>query len=205
MLTSQHPYPLKAHHLPRRPYQGSRCSKTLDYALPCWTLIHYIAALGAAPAAPPAPSAPPAEALHRLEAVAAPRDAAEAAQTPGFGLEVRMRPDAPAGASPKGKGAGAGGLLSRAEVAKRAPAAVGAARTLNPGADPKLGGAAAAEAALAADLALLQRRAQAGGDTDRGAAGAPEAGRAGDEAAAWRPPEGQKGDGRTSLNDLLGY
>ena len=168
----------------------------------CRTMIGYLPASGAAPAAPPAASAPPAEALHRLEAVAAPRDAAEAAQTPGFGLEVRQRPDAPAGAAPKGKGAGSGSLLSRAEVAKRASAAAG---PLNPGADPKLGGAAAAEAALAADLALLQRQAQAGGDPDRGAAGASDAGRAGDEAAAWRPPEGQKGDGRTSLNDLLGY
>lgn len=118
---------------------------------------------------------------------------------------MRQRPEAPAGAAPKAKGAGPGGLLSRTEVAKRAPAAAGAAGSKTPGADSKLGGAAAAEAALAADLVLLQRQAQVGGNPDRGNADASDAGHAGDEAAAWRPPEGQKGDGRTSLNDLLGY
>ena len=161
---------------------------------------------------PAAASAPPAAALHRLEPIAAPRYAEEAAQTPGFGLEVRQRPDVPSGAAAslkggEGKGTGARGLLSRAEVAGRFPAGTGAGATglPNPGTNPKVGGARSAEAQLAADLALLQRTAQSGGDAGRGKAGGPEAGGAGDGGASWRPPEGQKGDGRTSLNDLLGY
>ncbi|KAK9833306.1 hypothetical protein WJX81_005069 [Elliptochloris bilobata] len=155
------------------------------------------AAAAPAPTAPVAATAPPAEALHRLEATAAPRDAAEAAETPGFGLEVRKRPDAPLGAKNKGK-ARVSGLLSREEVTARAAAAKAAAGVTSGGAaDPKLGGAASAEAQLAADLALLQGSGREGADLERGE---PR-----DEGGPWQPPKGQKGDGRTSLNDVLGY
>jgi len=60
------------------------------------------------------------------------------------------------------------------------------------------GGASAAGAdsasGLLADLALLQ-----------GASNAAEAAQRADEAEKWKPPDNQKGDGRTKLNDLLGY
>lgn len=63
----------------------------------------------------------------------------------------------------------------------------------------KANGAASAGGAhktsgLLADLALLQ-----GTDEMRGRA------EAGDSTEQWKPPENQKGDGRTKLNDLLGY
>ena len=55
-------------------------------------------------------------------------------------------------------------------------------------------GGAHAASGLLADLALLQ-----GADRLGSQAGA------GDGAEQWKPPENQKGDGRTKLNDLLGY
>ncbi|GIL63581.1 hypothetical protein Vafri_17621 [Volvox africanus] len=58
------------------------------------------------------------------------------------------------------------------------------------------GGGGSAEAAVAADLEVL-----AAARRRREELAAAEAA----EAAQWRPPEGQRGDGRTSLNDKLGY
>ena len=54
------------------------------------------------------------------------------------------------------------------------------------------GGAPAA--GLLADLTLLQGAGDAGRQAEDGAG-----------AEQWKPPEDQKGDGRTKLNDLLGY
>lgn len=53
---------------------------------------------------------------------------------------------------------------------------------------------AASASGLLADLALLQ-----------GASNAAEAAQRADKAEQWKPPDNQKGDGRTKLNDLLGY
>ena len=55
-------------------------------------------------------------------------------------------------------------------------------------------GGAGSASGLLADLALLQ-----------GASNAAEAAQRADEAEQWKPPDDQKGDGRTKLNDLLGY
>ena len=49
---------------------------------------------------------------------------------------------------------------------------------------------------LLADLALLQ---------GVGSAAKDEAGLSMDGVQPWKPPDDQKGDGRTKLNDLLGY
>lgn len=165
-----------------------------------------VAALAAAPAAPGGKAS--AEALHRLEATEAPRSAAEAAAAPGFGLEVRRRPEAPAGddaVQGKGRVRAPGGLMSREELAvEHATTAAAAARTVNiPGG---AGGAASAEAQLAMDLALLQGARLEVEDQDEG--GKPGRNLSGDtvgEDGVWRPPQGQSGDGRTTLNDLLGY
>ncbi len=68
-----------------------------------------------------------------------------------------------------------------------------------------------AEAKVLADLALLKSARNRGLAGSEDATGGGEASAAasdeGDAAAAaeWRPPEGQRGDGRTKLNDLLGY
>mmetsp|Transcript_16152 Transcript_16152/g.40535 ORF Transcript_16152/g.40535 Transcript_16152/m.40535 type:complete len:112 (-) Transcript_16152:227-562(-) len=56
-----------------------------------------------------------------------------------------------------------------------------------------------AAASVADTLAILQRSRRAGGGGGQGE-GAEEA-----AAAEWKPPEGQTGDGRTALNDKLGY
>lgn len=65
-------------------------------------------------------------------------------------------------------------------------------------------GGAAAEAAVSADLELLAaaRRRQA---ELAAAAAEEEAAAAAAAQAQWQPPSGQRGDGRTSLNDKLGY
>ena len=55
-------------------------------------------------------------------------------------------------------------------------------------------GGAGSASGLLADLALLQ-----------GASSAAESAQHADEAQQWKPPDDQKGDGRTKLNDLLGY
>lgn len=52
-----------------------------------------------------------------------------------------------------------------------------------------------AQAKLLADLAALQQASRRG----------PEAGAGEGAAGEWRPPSGQTGDGRTSLNERLGY
>ena len=57
----------------------------------------------------------------------------------------------------------------------------------------RAGGAHAASGILA-DLALLQGADDSGGRAEDG-----------DGTERWKPPEDQKGDGRTKLNDLLGY
>jgi hypothetical protein len=61
---------------------------------------------------------------------------------------------------------------------------------------------------LLADLALLQGARGAGSSIeDGGEAGAMDVSTAqqADRAGQWKPPEDQRGDGRTKLNDLLGY
>ena len=116
--------------------------------------------------------------LHRL--------AAEVPGTAMFGLEVRARP------------APGGQLLSREELrAQRAAAA----RKLRGAGEEDPADAAGAGGGVLADLARLQRAGNGSGevlseDADVGVSvAAPE----------WRPPQGQQGDGRTKLNDLLGY
>jgi hypothetical protein len=56
-----------------------------------------------------------------------------------------------------------------------------------------------------ADLAVLQqaRRRAAHAEDEAADEAAAAAGAA--AATEWRPPQGQKGDGRSSLNDKLGY
>ncbi|CAL8465521.1 g5057 [Coccomyxa elongata] len=117
--------------------------------------------------------------LHRL--------APEAPDSGSFGLQVRKRPE---------------GLLSREEL--RAQAAAAAAKQRS--------GAAAGEkpqprGGLLADLALLQRGAMSLADAEELPEGAAvEADGAGSgEEPVWQPPQGQRGDGRTELNDALGY
>jgi hypothetical protein len=138
----------------------------------------------AGPAAEPvqAPEQAEQSTLHRL-----------AAEVPGegrFGLEVRKKP---------------GDLLSREELrAQRRAAAAG-----------KLPGAAAEKApgGILDDLALLQRAGRPGDGMDGDGVAEEERPKPAEEQqqqqqqqpAGWRPPEGQRGDGRTRLNDLLGY
>ena len=102
-------------------------------------------------------------------------------------LQVRKRPE---------------GLLSREEL--RAQAAAAAAKQRS--------GAAAAgkpqpQGGLLADLALLQRGGVPLTDAEELPEGATlEADAAGfGEEPVWQPPQGQRGDGRTKLNDALGY
>ena len=61
---------------------------------------------------------------------------------------------------------------------------------------------------LLADLALLQGARVAGSNVEDGSEAGPMDGNAAqqaDGAGQWKPPEDQRGDGRTKLNDLLGY
>ena len=118
--------------------------------------------------------------LHRL-----------APELPGdakFGLEVRKKP---------------GDLLSRQELlAQRRKEA---AEKL-PGAAEKAAAAGGAGGILQ-DLALLQRAGrpeQDGMESDHAAAEQQPV-QEQQQPEGWRPPEGQRGDGRTKLNDLLGY
>ncbi len=94
------------------------------------------------------------------------------------------------------------GLLSREELRAQASAAAAKQRS----------GAAAGEkpqpqGGLIADLALLQRGAMSLADAEELPEGAAvEADGAGSgEEPVWQPPQGQRGDGRTKLNDALGY
>ena len=116
--------------------------------------------------------------LHRL--------AAEVPGTAKFGLEVRSRP-------------GPGQLLSREELRAQRAAAARTLRGVGDNAVPQ--NADSGDAGVLADLARLQRAGHGSGevlDEDMSSlkvVAAPE----------WRPPQGQQGDGRTKLNDLLGY
>lgn len=58
---------------------------------------------------------------------------------------------------------------------------------------------------LLADLALLQGAGDHEGYEDEGVPVPMETAQHVDRAGQWKPPEDQKGDGRTKLNDLLGY
>lgn len=63
-------------------------------------------------------------------------------------------------------------------------------------------------AGLLADLALLQGARVAGTNIEDDSEAGPMDGNAAqqaDGAGQWKPPEDQRGDGRTKLNDLLGY
>ena len=61
---------------------------------------------------------------------------------------------------------------------------------------PTAGTKSEAASGLLADLALLQGN----GSTAKDEAGLPS-----DGVQPWKPPDDQRGDGRTKLNDLLGY
>ena len=132
-------------------------------------------------------------------------------------------PGAPATAAPvqktrkdkgKGKGKGKGkkaaeededGLLNRAEIAaslaeqKRRMQSLKADRPTPAPRDS----VSAAEAKVAEEIRLLMGGAQEAEEEDAGIA----AGEGADPQAppSWAPPSGQTGDGRTSLNDKLGY
>lgn len=119
---------------------------------------------------------PEGSSLHRL-----------AAEDPGvgsFGLEVRKRPE---------------GLLSREQLrAQAAAAARGEAANAGGPAQPPPGG-------LLANLVLLQRGGRIGGEEEEEAVEEAAVEAVHPREAGWQPPQGQKGDGRTKLNDLLGY
>lgn len=147
------------------------------------------AAAPAAAAAAPAVAALAAASVHRLAAPA------EGEEEPA-GLQLQRRPapkPAPAAAAAAAPPAQSSYESRRAHIAQ----ALAATNTGSVAADEAVGGGNAdATAAVLADLAVLQAARGGGGGGDE----------AGDEAAAeWRPPEGQRGDGRTRLNDQLGY
>ena len=120
---------------------------------------------------------------------------------------VKMRIVAPKGgrssvAKPKAPGAGragGGGLLSREELLRQqgVPGGPGHAGKAAPDSNSK------AAAAVADALAVLSRGKSKGGAEEE------EEGGNGNGPGAmmvdWKPPEGQTGDGRTALNDKLGY
>lgn len=80
--------------------------------------------------------------------------------------------------------------IAAALAAQKAGTQTGTARTGD-------GGSGGAVAAVMADLAVLQKaRRDAGVGEGEGEGGNEE---------EWRPPEGQTGDGKTRLNEALGY
>jgi hypothetical protein len=115
-----------------------------------------------------------------------------AAEVPGqgkFGLEVRKKPGQQLLTREQ--------LRAQAAAAKRGEAAASGSGKGDADGDGKPGG-------LLANLALLQKGTSGldeGNNEDAVAADASES----VGAPAWKPPEGQRGDGRTKLNDLLGY
>lgn len=94
------------------------------------------------------------------------------------------------------------GLLSRDELRARAAAAA----RKGPGGATE----GTSQGGLLASLALLQRGGRPSDREDPAAdGGAVEDGGGGENAAGevpqWQPPQGQRGDGRTKMNDVLGY
>uniref|UniRef100_A0A7S1SUT2 Uncharacterized protein n=1 Tax=Tetraselmis chuii TaxID=63592 RepID=A0A7S1SUT2_9CHLO len=98
---------------------------------------------------------------------------------------VKRKKQAGGGRKRGGGGGGLSGLLSREEVVQKARG----------GTDLH----SRAAARVADTMAILQRsRRPAEAEADTGGA-------EGAAAVEWKPPEGQTGDGRTALNDKLGY